>query len=70
MGQELCAKRLQPACNCYHRSEGGEAHSCLRRQPGSAEAAAALEVFVSREEHLSLLVNQAIQTDAPFCTRV
>ncbi|XP_006975095.1 cyclin-dependent kinase 15 isoform X1 [Peromyscus maniculatus bairdii] len=44
MGQELCAKRLQPACNCYHRSEGGEAHSCLRRQPGSAEAAAALEL--------------------------
>ncbi|XP_052605508.1 cyclin-dependent kinase 15 isoform X2 [Peromyscus californicus insignis] len=40
MGQELCAKRLQPGCSCYHRSEGGEAHSCLRSQPGSAEAAA------------------------------
>lgn len=69
MGQELCAKRLQPGCSCYHRSEGGEAHSCLRSQPGSAEVAA-FEVFVSREEHLSLLVNQAIQTDAPLCSRV
>ncbi|XP_051046239.1 cyclin-dependent kinase 15 [Phodopus roborovskii] len=40
MGQELCAKRLQPGCSCYHHSERGEAHSCQRSQPGSTEAAA------------------------------
>ncbi|XP_036028890.1 cyclin-dependent kinase 15 [Onychomys torridus] len=39
MGQELCAKRLQPGCSCY-RSEAGEAHSWQRSQPGNAEAAA------------------------------
>ncbi|XP_012510697.1 PREDICTED: cyclin-dependent kinase 15 isoform X2 [Propithecus coquereli] len=39
MGQELCAKTIQPGCSCYPRAEGGEAHSCRRSQPETMEAA-------------------------------
>ncbi|XP_063551168.1 cyclin-dependent kinase 15 isoform X3 [Gorilla gorilla gorilla] len=39
MGQELCAKTVQPGCSCYRCSEGGEAHSCRRSQPETTEAA-------------------------------
>ncbi|XP_072876038.1 cyclin-dependent kinase 15 isoform X3 [Chlorocebus sabaeus] len=39
MGQELCAKTVQPGCSCYRCSEGGEAHSCRRSQPETMEAA-------------------------------
>ncbi|GAB1285008.1 Cyclin-dependent kinase 15 [Apodemus speciosus] len=52
MGQELCAKRLQPGCSCYHRSEGGEAHSCQRSQPGSTEPAV-FEAHRSKEASCS-----------------
>ncbi|KAG3275006.1 cyclin dependent kinase 15, transcript variant X2 [Ictidomys tridecemlineatus] len=38
MGQELCAKSLQPGCSCYHRSKGGETHSSRRSQPVTMEA--------------------------------
>ncbi|XP_008055308.2 cyclin-dependent kinase 15, partial [Carlito syrichta] len=41
MGQELCAKTVQPGCSCYHCSERGEAHSC-RSQPETTEAAVEL----------------------------
>ncbi|XP_053453421.1 cyclin-dependent kinase 15 isoform X1 [Nycticebus coucang] len=39
MGQELCAKTIQPGCSCYRRSEGGEARSCRRSPPERMEAA-------------------------------
>lgn len=47
MGQELCAKTLQPGCSCYRCSEGGKALGCRRtQQPVTMETA--LEVFVSK----------------------
>ncbi|KAM5327086.1 cyclin-dependent kinase 15 isoform 1-T1 [Glossophaga mutica] len=39
MGQELCAKTLQPGCSCHRCWEGGDAHSCQRSAPVTMEAA-------------------------------
>ncbi|XP_032134531.1 cyclin-dependent kinase 15 isoform X1 [Sapajus apella] len=39
MGQELCAKTVQPGCSCYRCSEGGEVRSCRRSQPETMESA-------------------------------
>ncbi|XP_008532295.1 cyclin-dependent kinase 15 isoform X1 [Equus przewalskii] len=39
MGQELCAKTLQPGCSCHRCWEGGDAHSCQRSVPVTMEAA-------------------------------
>ncbi|KAM7247426.1 hypothetical protein CapIbe_001379 [Capra ibex] len=39
MGQELCAKALQPGCSCHRCWEGGNAHSCQRSAPVMTEAA-------------------------------
>ncbi|KAF6113115.1 cyclin dependent kinase 15 [Phyllostomus discolor] len=39
MGQELCAKTLQPGCSCHRCGEGGDAHSCQRSAPVTMEAA-------------------------------
>uniref|UniRef100_A0A4W2IRE5 cyclin-dependent kinase n=1 Tax=Bos indicus x Bos taurus TaxID=30522 RepID=A0A4W2IRE5_BOBOX len=39
MGQELCAKALQPGCSCHRCREGGNAHSCQRSAPVMTEAA-------------------------------
>ncbi|XP_036899489.1 cyclin-dependent kinase 15 [Sturnira hondurensis] len=38
MGQELCAKTLQPGCSCHRCWEGGDAHSCQRSAPVTMEA--------------------------------
>lgn len=53
MGQELCAKSRQPGCSCYHRSEGGEAHSCQRSQPGSTSEPAVFELTDLKEASCS-----------------
>uniref|UniRef100_A0A8C5XQ31 cyclin-dependent kinase n=1 Tax=Microcebus murinus TaxID=30608 RepID=A0A8C5XQ31_MICMU len=52
MGQELCAKTIQPGCSCYRRAEGGEAHSCQRSQPETMEAA--LELTDLKEASYSM----------------
>ncbi|KAJ8778854.1 hypothetical protein J1605_013088 [Eschrichtius robustus] len=39
MGQELCAKTLQPGCSCRCCWEGGDAHSHQRSAPVMMEAA-------------------------------
>ncbi|XP_074196291.1 cyclin-dependent kinase 15 isoform X5 [Rhinolophus sinicus] len=39
MGQELCAKTLQPGCSCHRCWEGSDAHSCQRSAPVMMEAA-------------------------------
>ncbi|XP_061059982.1 cyclin-dependent kinase 15 isoform X2 [Eubalaena glacialis] len=39
MGQELCAKTLQPGCSCHCCWEGGDAHSRQRSAPVMMEAA-------------------------------
>uniref|UniRef100_A0A8D0ICY2 cyclin-dependent kinase n=2 Tax=Sus scrofa TaxID=9823 RepID=A0A8D0ICY2_PIG len=39
MGQELCAKTLQPGCSCHRCWEGGDAHSGQRSAPVTVEAA-------------------------------
>ncbi|XP_073074437.1 cyclin-dependent kinase 15 isoform X5 [Manis javanica] len=39
MGQELCAKTLQPGCSCHRCWEGGDAHSCQRSVPVTMESA-------------------------------
>ncbi|XP_004576986.2 cyclin-dependent kinase 15 isoform X2 [Ochotona princeps] len=53
MGQELCAKTLQPGCSCYRCSEGGKALGCRRtQQPVTMEAA--LELTDLKEESCSM----------------
>ncbi|XP_057359672.1 cyclin-dependent kinase 15 isoform X3 [Manis pentadactyla] len=39
MGQELCAKTLQPGCSCHRCWEGADAHSCQRSVPVTMESA-------------------------------
>ncbi|XP_006921421.1 cyclin-dependent kinase 15 isoform X2 [Pteropus alecto] len=39
MGQELCAKILQPGCSCHGCWEGSDAHSCQRSAPVTMESA-------------------------------
>ncbi|XP_055967790.1 cyclin-dependent kinase 15 isoform X2 [Sorex fumeus] len=40
MGQELCAKTLQPGCRCHRCGEGGDAPRCPRSAPGTTTEAA------------------------------
>ncbi|XP_051705248.2 cyclin-dependent kinase 15 isoform X1 [Oryctolagus cuniculus] len=45
MGQELCAKTLQPGCSCYRCSERGEVPGCWNQ---AVTTETALEVFVPK----------------------
>ncbi|KAL2774925.1 cyclin-dependent kinase 15 isoform 1 [Daubentonia madagascariensis] len=62
MGQELCAKTIQPGCSCYCRSEGGEAHSCRRSQSETMEAAFELTDLKEASYSMTSLHPRGLQT--------
>ncbi|XP_054978756.1 cyclin-dependent kinase 15 isoform X2 [Sorex araneus] len=53
MGQELCAKTLQPGCRCHRCGEGGDAPRCPRSAPGTT-AEAAIQLTDLKEASCSM----------------